>query len=241
MIFNPPFIKKLVNAGEPVTAQAWNDIVNALGQVHTHLESTEATALKVQVTTAGGNPASVRVTALRDDGIAIDAVAPVPPGTEHVFAGLRPGTYSLRVEAAGYQAATVNVTVPDANVQNVTLTASGAFMPPVFGLELQETLAALSNSQIAVGRILDVTGTDVPTANPGAQYNGSLVLMQFPLAGTAVPTGQSVQLVIAAVLAAQASIEIPSLIGLTLPEAQKALESLGLVLGKVISKQGQRD
>jgi hypothetical protein len=239
MIFEPPFIKKLAGAGEPVTAQAWNDIVNALAQVHTHLESTEASALKVQIATAGVDLASVRVTALRADGIAIDAVAPVPPATQHTFAGLRSGAYTLRVEAPGYQVATVNVTVPDANVQNVPLTLNGAFMPTVFGQTLQEALGALGNAQIAVSRILDVTGTDVPTANPGAQYNESRVLMQFPQQGVPVPTGQSVQLVIAAALQAQSSVEIPPLTGLTLAEAQKALEGLGLVLGKVVSKKGQ--
>jgi len=35
----------------------------------------------------------------------------------------------------------------------------------------------------------------------------------------------------------EASIEVPSLAGLTLTEAQKALESVGLVLGKVVTKQ----
>lgn len=237
MIFDPPFIKKLANAGEPVTAQAWNDMANALGQVHTHLESTEATALRVQVTTADVDLAGVRVTAVRDDGIAIDAVAPVTPGTAHMFAGLRPGPYALRVEAPGYQSATLNVTAPDAAVQNVALVASGAFMPQVFGLTLLEALAELAAVQIAVSRILDVTGTDVPTANPGSQYNSARVLMQVPHDGTPVPTGQSVQLVIAAALIAQASVEIPPLTGLSLAEAQKALEALGLVLGKVVTKQ----
>jgi beta-lactam-binding protein with PASTA domain len=52
-----------------------------------------------------------------------------------------------------------------------------------------------------------------------------------------VPTGAPVHLVVAAVLEAESSIEIPSLTGLSLPEAQKALESLGLVLGKVVTKQ----
>lgn len=239
MIFNPPFIKKLASAGEPLTAQAWNDIVNALGQVHVHLESTEASALKVQISAAGIDLAGVRVTAVRDDGIAVDAVAPVPPGTQHTFAGLRPGAYTLRAEAPGYQAASANVTVPDANVQNLPMTRSGAFMPLVFGQTLQEALAALANQQIAVSRILDVTGTDVPTANPGAQYNSSRVLVQLPLQGTPVPTGQSVQLVVAALLQAQSSVEIPPLTGLTLAEAQKALEGLGLVLGKVVTKQSQ--
>ncbi len=240
MIFDPPFVKKTVNPGEPLTAQAWNDIVTAISQVHLHLENTEATALRVQVSAAGADLAGVRVTALRDDGVAIDAVAPVAPSTQHVFAGLRAGSYQLRVEAPGFQVATANVTTPDAAVQNIALTAAGGFMPALFGLELQQALGQLIDAQIAVERVLDVTGTDVPPANPGAAYNSSRVLMQLPPAGAPVPTGQGVQLVIAALLQAQASVEIPSLTGLSLPEAQKALESLGLVLGKVVTKQGPR-
>lgn len=237
MIFDPPFIAKTVSPGEPLTAQAWNDIVNALGQVHQHLETTEATALRVQVSAPDIDLRQARVTALRSDGIAFDAVPPVPPGTLHLFAGLRAGSYQLRVEAPGHQVATTNVTVPSAAITTVPLTASGGFMPALFGLELGQALDMLGDSQIAVARVLDVTGTDVPPANPGAQYGSSRVLMQLPLPGTPVATGQGVQLVIAAVLAAQASVEVPSLAGLSLPEAQKALESLGLVLGKVTTKQ----
>lgn len=237
MIFEPPFIKTLANPGAPVTAQAWNDVVNGLGQVHSFLENTEATALRVQVGAAGADLAQVRVTALRADGIAFDAVPPLPPGTQHTFPGLRPGAYTLQVSAAGFQSASANVTVPDAAVQAVALAPSGAFMPAVFGMTLAEALAALANRQIAVSRVIDITGSDVPVANPGAQFSGSRVLMQLPLEGTAVPVGQPVQLVISATLAAQATVEIPPLTGLTLAEAQKALEGLGLVLGKVVTKQ----
>lgn len=239
MIFDPPFVKKMVSPGEPLTAQAWNDIVNALAQVHVHLENIEATALRVQVSATGADLQQVRVTALRADGVGFDALTPVPPSTQHVFAGLRAGTYQLRVEAQGFQVATASITVPEAAVQSIALTPAGGFMPLVFGLELGQALSVLSGAQIAVGRVLDVTGTDVPPANPGSAYGSSLVLMQLPLAGTAVPTGQSVQLVVAAVLEAESSIETPSLTGLSLPEAQKALESLGLVLGKVVTKQKQ--
>jgi len=161
----------------------------------------------------------------------------VPPSTQHVFPGLRTGSYQLRAEAPGFQVATTSVTTPEAAVVNLALVAGGAFMPALFGQALQEALANLSAAQIAVERVLDVTGTDVAPANPGPQYNSSLVLMQLPLPGTPVATGQGVQLVIAAVLQPQASIEIPSLTGLSLAEAQKALESLGLVLGKVITKK----
>ena len=237
MIFDPPFISKTVSPGEPLTAQAWNSIVTALAQVHLHLESTEATALRVQVSAAGADLSRVRVTAVRANGVGYDATPPLAPSTQHVFSGLRGGAYQLRVQAAGFQVATASVNVPDAAVQNVALTPAGAFMPAVFGLELSQALSTLSGAQIAVGRVLDVTGSDVPPANPGSQYASSLVLMQLPPAGTAVPTGQSIQLVVAAVLEAEASVEIPSLTGLSLPEAQKALESLGLVLGRVVTKQ----
>lgn len=236
MIFDPPFVKTLVSPGEPLTAQAWNDVVNALAQAHTYIESTASSALKVQVTAAGAELGRVRVTAISADGIAVDAIAPVPPSTQHVFAGLQPGAYTLCVEAPGFQAATAQVTLPDANVQNIALQPSGGFMPAIFGLTLQEAIASLGNAQIALGRILDITGADVPTANPGAQYTGARVLVQLPLAGTPVPTGQSVQLVIAATLQSQPSVEMPSLTGLTLAEAQKALEGIGLVLGKVVTK-----
>ena len=237
MIFEPPFIKKLASPGEPVTAQAWNDVLNGLGQVHSFLENTEATALRVQVSATGADLARVRVTALRADGIAFDAVPPLPPSTQHMFPGLRPGSYTLQVSAVGFQPTSANVTLPDATVQAVVLNPSGAFMPAVFGMTLAEALAALANRQIAVDRVLDITGSDVPVANPGSQFSGSRVLMQLPLEGTAVPVGQPVQLVISATLAAQATVEIPPLTGLTLAEAQKALEGLGLVLGKVVTKQ----
>lgn len=237
MIFDPAFIKKLANPGEPVTAQAWNDLVNAVGQVHGFLENTEATALRVQVSATGADLAQVRVTALRSDGIAFDAVPPLPPSTQHMFPGLRPGTYTLQVSAPGFQPGSANVTLPDPAVQAVALNPSGAFMPAVFGMTLAEALAALANRQIAVARVLDITGADVPVANPGSQFSGSRVLMHLPLEGAAVPVGQQVQLVISATLSAQATVEIPPLTGLTLAEAQKALEGLGLVMGKVITKQ----
>jgi hypothetical protein len=236
MIFNPPFIKKLVKAGEPVTAQAWNDIVSGVGQVHEYLEATEASALRVQVAAAGADPGSVRVTAVRD-GISFEAVGPVAPGTEHVFAGLKPGSYALRAEAPGFDPTTRNATVPTTDVQSLTLTKKAAFMPLVFGQELQTALTGLKNLGVAVARIVDVTGVDVPTANPGAQYNSAKVLMQFPQPGVPVAPGESAQLVVSASLQVESSIEIPPLTGLSLAEAQKALEGLGLVLGKVVTKQ----
>jgi beta-lactam-binding protein with PASTA domain len=51
-----------------------------------------------------------------------------------------------------------------------------------------------------------------------------------------VPPDGQVQLVVSAPLQVQPSVEVPSLAGLTLSEAQKALEAIGLVMGRVVTK-----
>src|SRR4051812_25250120 len=96
-----PFIAKTVLPGEPVTAQAWNDIVNAIAAIVSHIDSTEATSLRVAIANTGIDPLKIRITAVRDDGLTAEAVAPVPPSTEFVFAALKPGAYALRAEAPG--------------------------------------------------------------------------------------------------------------------------------------------
>jgi hypothetical protein len=239
MKLEPPFIKTTVQPGEPLTAQAWNDIVNAVGALYAFLEATEASSVKVQIANAGIDLASVRVTATRDDGVSSEAVDPIPPSTLHMFPGLQPGSYKIRAAAPGFDSATLDVVVPTTGAletQNLTLTKKGDFMPSTFGLTLKQALDQLAGLSIAVNNILDVTGTAVPVANPGSQFTESLVLMQFPPVGTPVAPGESAQLVISAALQAEASIEMPSLVGLSFAEASKALEAIGLKVGKSFTK-----
>ncbi len=243
MKLNPPFIKKTVQPGDPLAAQAWNDVIVALDTLFTFIESSEAASVKVQISNTGIALGSVRITATRDDGISTEAVRPVGDGTLHTFPGLKPGAYKLRAEAPGFDAASVDVVVPpDGNLatQNITLLARGSFMPALFGQQLATALVQLGKLNIAVSNILDVTGTVVPVASPGSAYNQSLVLMQLPALGQSVAPGDSAQLVISAALQAEASIEMPSLAGLTFAEASKALEALGLKVGKSYTKQPPR-
>ena len=230
-------IPKTVNPGEPVTAQSWNVIVNAIVAITNYLTSTEASVLKVAITNAGIDPATARVTAVRDDGVAYEAVPPVPPATNYTISGLRAGTYSVRAEAPGFSASTQSVAAPSSAVVSFTLAANGAFAPALFGMPLPAALQQLKNLNIAVSRVLDVVGRDVAPANPGSDYSTSPVLSQFPLPGYPVAPAASMQLIVATSLQVQPSLEIPALTGLTLAEAQKALESIGLVLGKVTTKQ----
>jgi hypothetical protein len=232
-----PNIPKTVNPGEPVTAQAWNVIVGGIVAITNYLDSTQASVLKIAIANAGFSMDTARVTAVRDDGVAFQAVGPVAPDTNFVIAGLRPGSYTVHAEAPGFDAKTAPVTVPSDNVVSLTLTPHGAFAPALFGTALQTALQQLKNSNIAVSRILDVAGRDVAPANPSSDYTSSPVLAQIPAAGDPVAPDGSMQLVVAASLQVQASIEMPPLAGLTLAEAQKALEGIGLVLGKVVTKQ----
>jgi len=227
----PP--QKNVNPGEPVTAEGWNALTGSITALTNYLNSTEASGARVQVKNAG---VLARVSASRDDGAVFDAVSPVSPGTDYVFSSLRPGGYTLRVEAAGFAVFTAAMTVPVTTPVEVSLTPSGAFMPPLFGLPLRSALQELGALSIKVGRILDVVGRDIPPANPGSDYTDQPVLMQLPAAGVAVPVDGEAQLVVATTLQVQPSVEMPSLAGLTFSEAQKALEAIGLVLGKVDNK-----
>jgi len=235
MILNPPFIKTNVHAGEPVTAQAWNDIVNAIGAISDFIETSAASSVKVQVAGPNLDVSTVRVTATQG-GISFDAVRPVPPDTLHIFHGLPAGNYTLRAEAPGFDPATINLAIPAGGVtqtQNIALTKHGSFMPLLFGRPLTTALSQLTSLSIAVSQVIDVTGTQVPPASPGTDFGAELVLMQYPPSGIAVAPGESAQLLISAVRKTEPTVEMPSLLGLTLAEANKALEAAGLKVGRV--------
>ncbi len=116
---------------------------------------------------------------------------------------------------------------------SLTLTRSAPAMPAVFGLTLEQALAALQTAAIVPARVVDITGRDVPPANPGAEFNATLVLVQVPPPGYPVAADSGAQLVVSAALEVEATIEMPSLAGLTLVEARRVLDQLGLVLGNV--------
>jgi len=232
-----PFTATSAAPGEPLTAQAWNEVVEGIRALYRFLETNAGTSLRVVVLNAAVDLAVVRVTAVRDDGLAVEGVRPVPPSAEFVFPDLPPGAYSVRASTAGFTPAVENVTIPRAEVVELTMTPSGAFMPMLIGLDLQTALSTLGDLGIQVARILDVAGRDVAPARPDPEYRDAPVLVQHPAPGVAVPPEGSTQLVVAAALSTEATAEVPSLSGLTLAEAQKALESIGLKVGKVKTKR----
>src|SRR5215510_11597289 len=105
-----PFIAKLVHPGEPLTAQAWNDLVDAIDDTHKFLLATTH-IVRVPATNTDLDPRTVRAPASRSDGPPVEAVRPIAPDNHHVLTELEVGTYTLRAEAPGFSDGTANVTI----------------------------------------------------------------------------------------------------------------------------------
>lgn len=234
------FVAKSVSPGEPVTAQAWNDIVSALDGAYKFLQSATH-VVTVKLTTPGLDPAAARVVATRTSGPPVEAVPPVSGGTDHILAGLEAGAYTVVAVAPGYAAASAPLTIADGGQTTLELApaALGPFMPDLFGQRLQDALAALATASIPIVRLLDFNGQDLATNDPGPDNLDIPVLVQAPPAGTPMISGSSATLVVAVPVRIEPTVEVPSLAGLTQAEAQKALEGIGLILGRVENRQGQ--
>ncbi len=229
------FAARNVSPGEPVTADAWNEIVNGIRALNDHVRTAVDSTLEVRIGNTGIDPVDIRVVASKQDGPqSFQAVLdPEAEGVLFSFSSLPAGPYVVRATAPGFAVASQAVTAPAEGEIRLTLVPDGALMPDLFGLALTQGLRRLADLGIAVARVLDITGRDIAPANPGADYANSPILVQTPVPGEPVPTTASAALAIAAILREQPSVEVPSLSGLTLAEARRALESIGLVLGEV--------
>lgn len=227
------FSKTHVNPGEPVTAQAWNDIVDGLFEAQALLKAAGGTAT-VQVTGAGLDPRRVRVTATSSDGTPAEALRPIPPNTEFIFPRLSAGAYQIRVEVPGFDVATGAVTVGSDGAVTpkplaIALTANRVVMPNVFGLKLPEAVTALGSLQL---RILDVSGKSLPKTGFESTYNTAPVLVQSPAPGELVPP-EGAFLVVASGLVVEPLVSVPNLQGKTYSQARSMLEALGLKINVI--------
>ena len=224
------FKKTNVNAGEPVTAQAWNDIVNTLFEVQTILTAAAA-VVRVQITNPNFDTAAGRVTASRDGAPPAEAIRPIPPSTEYTFPRLDAGAYQIRAEAPGFTAAVGTVTVGatgDVTPQplQLALTPSATPMPNVLGQKLPAALTALQTIQ---PRVLDTVGKDLPLTGFDAAYNDAPVLTQWPDPGELAPTTGSL-IIVATVIQPEPTVAVPDLSNMTFAQAQDALAKVGLMI-----------
>lgn len=231
------FNAKIVNPGEPITAEAWNELVSGIREVNAHIRNSQSAALRVQVQMESQSaPAGLlaRVTAERlSDGLLVTAAPPLEDGGDYVFAALPAGDYRIHATLAGFSFDPQETEVPAVGPVELTARPDGSFMPNLIGTVLSTALQQLDNAGIRVSRLLDVVGRDIPPGNPGNEYRNSAVLVQLPAPGTAVLPTHDAQLVLATALQSETRVEVPNLTGLTREEARRALEAIGLRLGNV--------
>ncbi|WP_380168394.1 hypothetical protein [Jannaschia sp. R86511] len=225
-----------VTAGEPVTAQGWNGIVTGLTALYEAVIALGGGSLDVTVTTAGAAPAplpeALVVAEPLGEGRPLRALPPFGPRTSHLLVGLTDGPWRLHVQADGFAVSTRDVTLPATDPVAFALTPAGVVVPDLFGVSLQAALDQVRALGIDADMVLDTTGREVSRTAVPPEYRDTPVLLQLPATGAVVATGTGrVRLVVASALRRDPVVTMPSIIGLTLGEAQEVLERVGLHLG----------
>jgi hypothetical protein len=85
-----PLSVEPVQPGQPITAQAWNEIVSNLADVINLLNAQAGQSLRVTVNNASANTDEIRVSAVAEGtgGAVFEAAKPVPPDTAFTLTGL---------------------------------------------------------------------------------------------------------------------------------------------------------
>jgi hypothetical protein len=226
--------------GAPITAQAWNAIVGGLSDLYDAVLALGGGT--VAVTVSGPGSAAVpnaRVVATpAGEGNPVEAIAPFAGSPNYLLVGLGSGVWHVSASAPGFTAVTTDVTAPAADPVLVILTTPLVTLPDLFGVAALQAVTHLSGLNIQVDTILDITGTEVPRVNMPLVNQNSPFLAQFPAPGAAVdPVAYRVHLVVAAAIATQETVTMPSLIGLTYSEVTSVLNRLGLAVGASRSRQ----
>lgn len=221
-----------VSPGEPLTAQAWNSLVNGVTGLYDAVIALGGATMEVEVT--GPDPLDVKVIAEPlGEGRATEALPPFGTRTRHLLVGLTDGPWRVHVSAAGFATQQREVTMPVTDPLAVALTVDGVVVPDFFGQPVRGVLDKLRSLGIDADALLDTTGREVSRTSLPPEYVDAPVLLQLPEAGAVVPTGTGrVRLVVASALRRDPVVTMPSLVGLSLTEAKQVLDRLGLVLGQ---------
>ena len=224
-----------VAPGRPITAQGWNAVVNALDALYNAVLAIGSGSVTVSVQADGQPVTGAQVVAEPvGEGQPVEGLPLFGTRTTYLVAGVSDGAWRLHVSAPGFVSQVVEVTVPAADALVVNLARAGKVVPQLFGQPLQGALAELSTAGLDVDIILDALGQEVSRTQVPAEAQNSPVLLYFPAAGAVIdPATTRLQIVVAAALHEEPIITVPSLVGLSQGEASRALEKVGLRLGKI--------
>lgn len=223
-----------VSAGQPVTAQAWNAILAAIGALYDAVLALGTNTVDITVQDSAGPVTGATVVAVPTAGAPVQAVAPRAGGTAYTLTTLAPGPWTVHVSAPGYAAANISITVPVATTTTpVTLTRTSIAMPDLLGKSAATALGLLTTGGIQLDQILDVTGEELSkTALPANRAN-TKVLFQFPVPGQQVTAASAKTRLVLSALHEATTTVVPSLVGMNYTQLVKALNDAGLKLGTI--------
>lgn len=225
-----------VEPGRPITAQGWNAIVNGLLALYEAVKAIGSGTLVVSVQADGQT--------VRDAQVVAEAVVGESPPVRglplfgsretYLVTGVSEGAWRVHVSAPGFATQVLDATVPLAAPLTVNLVRAGVAVPDLFGTGYTAALGALTALGLQTEIALDTTGEEISRAQVPAEFQNQPVLGQLPAAGTVVdPAVTRLRLVVATAVREDPIVTVPSLVGLTQAEAARALEKIGLRLGKI--------
>ena len=228
-----------VNPGEPLTAQAWNRLVDAVAALYG--EHASARHVAIEVTAASGTlqPERTRMVARHATLPPVEAVRPSAGEPRHHLVGLRPGDWTLHVSSPGFEPTTAPLSIPvsgDPTLPTVTLTPAGVAAPNVFGASLTSAVATLGAAGIDVEAVYDTLGGKRFVADASAADGTAAVIHQQPEAGAVLASGAKVSLVISLEPDIPLTVAVPDLTGKTFAKAKEMVEAAGLKMGTSTTK-----
>lgn len=222
-----------VNPGDPLTAQGWNSVVKGVHDLYEAVIAMGGATLDVAVSGPADPRDATVIAEPLGEGRATEALPPFGARSSHLVVGLTDGPWKVHVSCLGFATVVLDVSMPHDEPLAATLTTAGVVVPDFFGQPTRAVLDKLRALGIDADALIDTTGREVSRVSLPPEYVDSPVLLQLPAAGTVVPNGSGrVRLVVASALRREPVVTMPSLIGLSLTEAQQVLERLGLLLGQ---------
>ncbi len=221
-----------VEPGRPITANAWNEILNSLGLLRDAVNAIGSGQLQVTVHLAGDTnkkiPWSEVIAVSQDTGMAIRAAQPFPGREAHTIFGIAEGDWDIHIQVPDYLLDTQTVSFPQDSAISVGLTPDGKAVPDVFSLRMNQAQSKISAAGMSISKIIDSAGKthtedDVP---PNMR-----VLYQIPSPGVVInPAVERIRLVIAAEVEITGMVQVPDLKGMTPSKASAKLAEYGLIL-----------
>lgn len=221
-----------VEAGRPITADAWNDILDSLGLLRDAINGIGSGELQVTVHLAGQVnqkiPKAEIVAVNQDTGRAIRAAQPFPGRDAHTIIGIGAGKWDLYVTAPDYQLHSSIITSPDDTAVSIGLTLDGEKVPDVFGIKLSQAKSALTAKGMTISKIMDSAGKNHAVDDAPADMR---VLYQLPAEGAVIdPAVDRIRLVIAAEVEITGMVQVPDVTGMTPNAAAAKFAEYGLTM-----------